>query len=60
MFVTINNGICTKAPVDEVVNNPDGILITETPEFVAVSTVEDLNSNHVHCGLVGVFYISVD
>ena len=51
---------CTKAPVDEAVNDTDGILITETPEFIAVSTGEELNKNHVVYGLVGTFYLSVD
>ena len=37
MFVPINNGICTKAPVDEALNDPYGALITETTEFVTVS-----------------------
>ena len=45
MFVPSNNGICTKAPIDEAGNDPDGILITETPEFITVSKVEELNTN---------------
>ena len=55
VFITSNNGICTKAPDDEVVNNSDCILIPETPGFIDVYTVEDFNANHVLCGLVGVF-----
>ena len=37
VFVPSNNGSCNKAPVDEVVNDPDGVLITETPEIILVS-----------------------
>ena len=46
---------CTHAPVDEVVNDPYGVLITYTLEIIAVSTGEDLDTNHVLYGLVGTF-----
>ena len=55
MLVPSNNGSCTKAPVDEVVNDPDGVLITDRLEIIAVSTGEDLDTNHVLYGLVGTF-----
>ena len=45
MFVPINNGICTKAHVDEAVNDPHGVLIKYTPEIIAVSTGEELYTN---------------
>ena len=38
VFAPINNMGCTKAPVDETINEPDGVLITETPEVIVVST----------------------
>ena len=60
MFVPSNNGICAKEPFDGAINDPDGTLITETPEFIAVSTGEEFNSNYVIYGLVGIFYLSVD
>ena len=41
-------------------NDPDGVLIIETPEIILVSTGEELYSNHIIYGLVGTFYISVD
>ena len=41
-------------PVDEAVNDPDGVLITETPEFIAVLTGYELNLNHDIYGLVGI------
>ena len=59
MFVPSNNGMFTKAHVDEAVNDPHGALITDTPEIIAVSTVEELYTNHVIYGLVGTFYLSV-
>ena len=34
------NGGCTKAPVDWAVNDLYGVLITETPEVIAVSSEE--------------------
>ena len=52
VFVPINNMGCTKAPIDYVRNEPDNILITETPEVVAVSTVENLYADHVIYGLM--------
>ena len=60
VFVPINNGICTKAPVDEALNYPYGVLITEITEFIAVSTGMDLNLNPDIYGLVGMLYVSVD
>ena len=53
VLVPGKNGSCTKAPVDEVVDDPDEILITETPEFIVVYTGEEFNKNHVIYGLVG-------
>ena len=41
-------------------NDPDGVLITETPDIIVVSTGEELYANHIIYGLVGTFYISVD
>ena len=35
-----NNGSCTQAPVDEAGYDPDGILITEAPDFITVSMGE--------------------
>ena len=58
-IVTENNRIYIKAPVDEAVDEPDGILITETPEFIYVCKVEQLNLNHVLYGLVGTLYCFV-
>ena len=37
MLVPGNNRSCTKAPVEEAGDDPDGILITEDPEFNDVS-----------------------
>ena len=37
VFVPINNGIYTKVPFDDVVNDTDGVFITETPEVIYVS-----------------------
>ena len=31
VLVPINNGVCVEAPIYEVVNDPDGVLVTETP-----------------------------
>ena len=59
MLVSGNNSSCTKEPVDKVVYDPDGRLITETPEFIAVSMGEELNMNHVICGLLGTFYLFI-
>ena len=59
MFVPSNNGICTKAHVDEAVNDPYVVLVKDTPEIIAVSTGEELYINHVIYGLVGTFYLSV-
>ena len=55
MILPSYNGICIKAPVDEMVNDPDGVLITDTLEIIAVSTGEDLDTNHVLYGLMGTF-----
>ena len=52
-FVPGNNWICTKEPVDEAGNDTDGILITETPEFITMSTEEEFKNDHVIYGLVG-------
>ena len=60
MLVPGNNRSCTKAPIDEAVDDPYGILITETPEFIAVSTGNELNADHVVSGLVGKVYSSID
>ena len=40
VFVPGRNGGCTKAPVDEAVNDPDGVLITSTSGVIVVSSVE--------------------
>ena len=37
-----------------------GVLITETPEVVAVSMGEELDANHVIYGLVEKFHFPVD
>ena len=58
MIVLGNNRNCTKAPVDEVVNESDGILIEETTEFIDVSTLEELKVNHIIYILVEILYIS--
>ena len=60
VFVSRNNGICTKAPFDEVGNDPDSVLIIETSEFIAVYIGEELNENHFIYGLVGTFCLSID
>ena len=55
VFVPRINGKSTRVPVDEAINYPDGILITEKPEFIAVYMGDELNANHVIYGLVGKF-----
>ena len=45
-------------PVDEAVNDPDGVLITDTPEIVTVSTGEEFHTNYVIYGLLGTLYLS--
>ena len=59
VLAPINNGSFTKAPVDEDRNDPDGVLITETPDIIAVSMGEDLDTNYVIYGLVGTSLFSV-
>ena len=49
-----------KAPIDEALDEIYGILITETPEFIDVPMVYELNANHVLYGLLGMFYINID
>ena len=60
MLVPGNNRSYTQAPIDEAVNKPDGILITEIPEFITVSMGEKFNVNHVLYGLMGTLYFSID
>ena len=55
MFLSINNGSCTKAPVDKAVNDPNGSFLTETTYIIEVSTGEELDVNHIIYGLVGAF-----
>ena len=55
MCVTRNNGGCINAPIDEVGNDPDGVLITKTSEVIAVYTGEELDAKHVLYGLVRTF-----
>ena len=59
MIISGKNSVFTQAPVDEAGDDPDGIFITEAPEFITVSTREELNADHVIYGLVGTFYLSV-
>ena len=54
-----NKGVFAQAPVDEAGDDPDGILIAESPEFITVSTAEKLNADHVIYGLVGTFYFNI-
>ena len=58
--VPIKNMGCTKAPIDYVRNEPDDVLITKTPEVVAVSTEDKLDADHVIYGLVGMLHSSFD
>ena len=58
--ITGKNISFTQAPVDEAGYEPDGIFITEAPEFITVSTREEFNTDHVIYGLVGTFYLSID
>ena len=55
VFLSINNGSCTKAPVDKAVNDPNGSFLTETTYIIEVSTGEELDVNHIIYGLVGAF-----
>ena len=41
LLVLSCNGVCSKAPVDEAVNDSDCVLIIETPEVIALSVVEE-------------------
>ena len=50
VFLSSNNGICTKAPFGEYQNDPDGALIKETSEFIAVSMEDEFIANHVLYG----------
>ena len=59
-FVSRKNGICTKKYVDEVGNDPDGVLITEKPEIIVVSMGEEFDADHFLHGLVGMLYLSVN
>ena len=60
MIVPGKNRICTNALADEAVDDPDDILIIETPEITTVSTGEDFNVDHVIYGLVVTLYFSID
>ena len=53
MLIPGNNGICTQVPVDDAGDDPDGILITEAPDFITVSTEDELNADHVIYDLAG-------
>ena len=53
VVVSSNNRIYNKALVDEEVNDPGGVLITETPEIITVSMGEQLYVNHVFKGIGG-------
>ena len=55
VFVSSKNMGCTKAPVDEAVNDLDGVLITDTPDIITVSMGEELHTNYVIYGLLGMF-----
>ena len=59
VFLPRNNGRCTKSPIYEAVDYPDGILITERPDLISVSTGEGFNTNHDLYSLVGMFYLSI-
>ena len=60
VFVLINSRGCNKAPIDYVRNEPDDVLIIETPEVVAVSTEDKLDADYVIYGLVGTLRSSFD
>ena len=59
-IIPVKNGSCNQAPADEAGYYPDGILISEAPELITVSTGDKLNAEHVLYGLVGTFYLSID
>ena len=60
VLVPSNNGVCTKAYVDKEVNDPDSVMVIETPYVIIVAMVENLNAYHGINGLVGKFQFTVD
>ena len=58
MLVPSNSGGFTKEHVDDEGNDPGGVLITETPDVIMLSTGENSDSNRNLHGLVGTFYLS--
>ena len=60
MLVPRKNGMCAKAHVDEAVNDPDNVVVTETPWVISVTTGEELYADHVLNGRMGTFHFSID
>ena len=54
------NGICAKVPVYEAVNNPKGLLASETLQVTSVPTAEKFYADHVLIGQMGMFHFTVD
>ena len=59
MLVPSNNGGCTQATVDTVVNETYGVLISETLEVISVSTGEELDEDRVIDILVGTIHYPI-
>ena len=60
VIITGKNRSFTQAPVDEAEDEPYGIFITESPEFITVSKRKELNAYNVIYVFVGTFYLSID
>ena len=59
-IIPVINSSFNQAPTDEAGDDLDGIFTTEAPEFINLSTIQELNADHVIYGLVGTFYLSID
>ena len=52
--------MCAEAHVDEAGNDPDNVVVTETPWVISVTTGEELYADHVLNGRMGTFHFSID